>query len=251
MIKRTSRNFKVPLVYGGQWKDHQSFQKWDPVSKRLITVNCCLPQKCFQPEPVTNVTLTSMVSGSAVVSWNYSGPSNVLFELNIYQGLTEPVDTSGTPIYTVLGGISGAPYYFNNMANLYYVASIRVRNDCLFSNYAYSSAVQYIFSGYNFVNTIYSGNPPSNGTMWLDVYHFPSANLGVSVIDSSSNDVSSWLYSMVATSTYIKIQKDLSNYVILQRVSNSDNGPYWIFDTNIYSSAGALNNGDILNITTM
>jgi hypothetical protein len=47
MIKRPFRNLKVPLVFGGQWKDHQTFQKWDPISKRLITVNCT----CAVPAP--------------------------------------------------------------------------------------------------------------------------------------------------------------------------------------------------------
>lgn len=41
MIKRPYRNLKVPLVFGGQWKNHQTFQKWDPISKRLVQVNCC------------------------------------------------------------------------------------------------------------------------------------------------------------------------------------------------------------------
>lgn len=45
MLKRLSRDFKVGAVSGGQWKDHQTFQKWDPISKRLVTVACCLPPK--------------------------------------------------------------------------------------------------------------------------------------------------------------------------------------------------------------
>jgi hypothetical protein len=248
MIKRTSRNFKVPLVYGGQWKDHQSFQKWDPISKRLITVNCCLPQKCFEPEPVTNVTLSSMVSGSAVVSW--TGPSNVSFEVNIYEGVSEPVDTSGTPIYSVLGGTSGSTFYFSNTSAYYYVASVRVRNNCLFSGYAYSNSVQYIFTGYSFTKVTFTGGAPNNGEMWLDIYSSPSATLGISIFDNLSSDVTSWLYGTVATSTYIKLQKDLSNYIILQRNANGDNGTFWTYDCTILSSSGTLNDGDTITITT-
>ena len=53
MLKRLSRNFKAPLIYGGQWKDHQTFQKWDPISKRLVTVACCdaAPPSPPQPSP--------------------------------------------------------------------------------------------------------------------------------------------------------------------------------------------------------
>lgn len=48
---RPSRNFKVPQVYGGQWKNHQTFQKWDPISKRLVQVACCpAPAPAPQPE---------------------------------------------------------------------------------------------------------------------------------------------------------------------------------------------------------
>lgn len=47
---RPSRSFKVPQVFGGQWKNHQTFQKWDPVSKRLVQVNCCYPSSS-QPSP--------------------------------------------------------------------------------------------------------------------------------------------------------------------------------------------------------
>lgn len=245
MIKRTSRNFKVPLVTGGQWKDHQSFQKWDPISKRLITVNCCLPQKCFEPDSVTNVTLTSMTSGSAIISWNYSGPIGVSFEVNIYQGVTEPVNTSGTPIYTVLGGTSGSTFYFSNTSSYYYVASVRVRNNCLFSAYAYSPAVQYVFTGYRFaVNSLSnSGNPPT-GT--IDIF---SAGINISTTDYDGNNMNGYL-DVLANSTYIKIQKDLSNYVIYTFDTGTvvyDN--YWYFYWSVYSSLGAIHTGDIVNIT--
>ena len=40
MIKRPSRNFKVPLVWAGPKNKVQTIQKWDPVSKRLVTVVC-------------------------------------------------------------------------------------------------------------------------------------------------------------------------------------------------------------------
>lgn len=246
MIKRTSRNFKVPLVSGGQWKDHQSFQKWDPISKRLITVNCCLPEKCYTPDPVTNVTLTSMVSGSAVVSWTYSGPP-VDFEVNIYQGVTENVDVSGTPVYSGLGILNGSTVYFTNSANLYYVASVRVRNRCLFSDYAYSSAVQYVFTGYQY---IVGSDPNVIGIINIDIYSFPSVYLNINKIDNSSVNVDSWLSATVGTASYIKVQKDLSNYILVTRTSNSDMRTYWQFDCTVIAGPGSLNIGDTVNITT-
>lgn len=247
MIKRTSRNFKVPLVYGGQWKDHQSFQKWDPISKRLITVNCCLPQKCFQPEPVTNVTLSSMVSGSAVVSWTYTGELPVDFEVNIYQGLTENVDTTGTPIYSVLGVNSGSTIYFSNTSTYYYVASVRVRNNCLFSGYAYSSAVQYLFTGYQYIVGL---DPMISGAINTDVYSFPSVYININKIDKFGTNLDSWLTGTVGTSTYIKIEKDLSNYILVTRNSNTEYATYWQFDCSIIAGPGSLDLGDTVTIIT-
>ena len=249
MIKRTSRNFKVPLVSGGQWKDHQSFQKWDPVSKRLITVNCCLPAKCYQPEPVTNVTLTSMVGGSAIVSWNYSGPSNVLFEVNIYEGLTENVDTSGTPIYTTLNGTSGSTYYFTNTSPYYYVASVRVRNECLFSPYAYSSAVQYVFNGYQFnVVSTGAGNPGSGN---LSLYSVGGSDYLVFISSTSKDSENIYSYlSQISTNTYIKLQKDPSNYIIFTRNTSTDNTSYWFYYCTTFASQGVLYSGDVATLTS-
>lgn len=246
MIKRTSRNFKVPLVTGGQWKDHQSFQKWDPISKRLITVNCCLPAKCYEPNPVTNVTLTSMVSGSAVVSWTYDGPT-ADFEVNIYEGATDNVDTSGTPIYSVLGATSGSTIYFSNTANKYYVASVRVRNECLFSSYTYSSAVQYLFIGYQF---IVNSDANISGIVNINVYSFPSVYININKFDKFGTNVDSWLTSTVASSTFIKIQKDVGNYIIANiNPYTIDYGTYMQFDCTIISGPGSLNNGDTVLIT--
>lgn len=246
MIKRTSRNFKVPLVTGGQWKDHQSFQKWDPISKRLITVNCCLPQKCFEPDPVTNVTLTSMTSGSAIISWNYSGPIGVSFEVNIYQGVTEPVNTSGTPIYTVLGGTSGSTFYFSNTSSYYYVASVRVRNNCLFSAYAYSPAVQYVFTGYSWVIAAPIIPQPSN--MYLFRVNPVIYNSNISIIDTLNQDRSSFLQ-LLGTANNIKLQKDLSNYLIVQPLSITNNGSYYSYQFANVSSSGTITNGDTVSIT--
>lgn len=43
MIKRPNRNRKVPLVWAGPKNKVQTIQKWDPVSKRLVTVTCPCP----------------------------------------------------------------------------------------------------------------------------------------------------------------------------------------------------------------
>ena len=155
---RPSRNFKVPQVFGGQWKDHQTFQKWDPVSKRLVQVSCCGPivfeefgggptgptGPCPPPDPVDSVVINSILSDRANVSWVYGG-SETIFEVNIYEGSTSPVNTSGTPVFSQ-GGSLVSPYSaaFTPTNNYYYVASVRVKNDCGFSTYVYSSEVQYI-----------------------------------------------------------------------------------------------------------
>ena len=248
MIKRTSKNFKVPLVYGGQWKDHQTFQKWDPVSKRLTTVNCCLPAKCTFPEPVTNVTLTSMVSGSAVVSWSYDGPI-AQFEVNIYQGDTENVNTNGTPIYSALGLTSGSTVYFTNVSTYYYVASVRVRNNCLFSSYAYSSPVQYSFSGYEFrINSFSdSANPPS-GTIDIFLQSGSIYGLNISIYDNSSNNVTTFLNNLLSSTT-IKIQKDLSNYEIYNSNGGLDFPTYFFYECQQISKVGTFNINDIVTIT--
>lgn len=141
MIKRTSRNFKVPLVYGGQWKDHQTFQKWDPISKRLVQVNCCA---CPKPGPVNTVTATIISSHGISVGWTYSG-SETQFEVKVYESATLPVNTSGTPVYTTEGALSN-PHAatFSLTKDNYYVASVRVKSVCGYSTYVYSDSQQFI-----------------------------------------------------------------------------------------------------------
>jgi hypothetical protein len=94
---RPSRNFKVPLIYGGQWKDHQTFMRWDPASKRLIQVNCCPvgpigggggptgpTGPCPPVDPVDSITLSDLTESSGVISWVYGGPETS-FEIYIYE----------------------------------------------------------------------------------------------------------------------------------------------------------------------
>lgn len=249
MIKRTSRNFKVPLVYGGQWKDHQSFQKWDPISKRIVSVNCCLPEKCYEPDPVTNVTIDSIEAGGVYVSWTYNGPP-VEFEINLYTSITENVDTSGTPVYSQVGSfVSGQIVFYTTVSHNYYVASVRVRNKCLFSIYSYSNTLQYIFLGYNYAINAFedSGNPPSGTMDIFNIYIF-NWGLNISIYDNTSTSRLGFLNTL-ATATFIKIQKDLDNYEIYTRNSHIDYGTYWWFDCTSFNKRGVFHAGDIVNIT--
>lgn len=143
MIKRPFRNRKVPLVFGAQWKDHQTFQKWDPISKRLIQVNCCLPRRpnsCPGPSAVNSV---SIVPSTGVVTWNYTGLETI-FEVKIYESATLPVVPNGNIVFQS-DGILTSPYTssLTPIVDYYYFASVRVKNDCGYSNYVYSSVEQY------------------------------------------------------------------------------------------------------------
>jgi hypothetical protein len=191
---RPSRNFKVPLVYGGQWKDHQTFMRWDPASKRLIQVNCCPvgptgggggeptgpTGPCPPVDPVDSVTLSNLTESSGDISWVYGGPETS-FEVYIYEGVSLPVNTSGTPLFTI-GGPLTTPYTasFTPTENYYYVAGIRVKSICGYSDYVYSDPVQYVAAQVNVVgvgtgaNTLlYStdGGPNMDGSWQYNFYN--------------------------------------------------------------------------------
>lgn len=152
MIKRPFRDRKVPLVFGGQWKDHQTFQKWDPISKRLIQVNCCLPSKpvpptpCTLPNPVSNVTLRFTEELDAEIYWGGNPGQTTNIEINIYESSTLPVDTSRTPFFSEQGEFTNPSIIFpfiGQSSGYYYVASVRVLNNCGYSTYVYSDTIQY------------------------------------------------------------------------------------------------------------
>lgn len=260
MIKRTSRNFKVPLVYGGQWKDHQSFQKWDPISKRLVTVNCCLPKKCFKPETPTNVQLSNILTGSVVITWDYvdDASEQELFEINIYQSLYDPVDTTTPPIYSAIRSISsGDTVLFNPISNFYYAAIIRTRNTCLFSEFSeVSNSIQYVFTGYNFVVNSLEGatstdNPGAGKINIFDEFFAGPlySGLTVSETDNIGQDMIGFLNSLAGASA-IKIQKDIDNYQILTRRPNyQDEDGFWYFGCIYTTIIGRLNVNDVVNIT--
>ena len=149
---RPSRNFKVPLVYGGEWKNSQTFQKWDPISKRLVQVNCC-----------------------------------------------------SVPVATNNGSV-----------------------------------------GFQFFQ-VTGGGDPNSGNFAIVPISLPNVTLTISTTDKNGQNVTTWLSTGVANSTYIKIEKDLSNYVVLTRLSSTNNTTYWEFNCNIFSSAGIVNNGDTVN----
>ena len=98
---------------------------------------------CDLPDPVDSVELFAVSELGAKVSWVYSGRETV-FEVDIYEGESSPVNTSGTPIVSE-GGPFTSPYSaeFTPIDGYYYVASVRVKNNCGYSEYIYSSEVQY------------------------------------------------------------------------------------------------------------
>lgn len=187
MIKRTSRNFKVPLVFGGQWKDHQTFQKWDPISKRLVQVNCCSTLTCKRPPTSTanNVSFLIISSHGGSISWNYGGIENQ-FEVAVYESSTLPVNTSAPPVY-IDSGILTSPYPagFTITENYYYVASVRVKNDCGYSGYSYSSPVQFICPLPDPISEIVlSGLTGSQGTITWGNYD--GTDLEINIYEGSS-----------------------------------------------------------------
>ena len=163
MIKRTSRNFKVPLTYGGQWKDHQTFQKWDPIGKRIVTVMCdCNPKIVPAPAPAP----------------------------------PPPPPTN---------------FYFTRVS---------------------------------------TGGDPGTGNFSIEIIS-PQSILGlsVSITTNTGGDATTWLSTGVANATYIKVQKDLSNYVVLQRSMSVSGGTFWFFYCTIFMTAGIVNNGDSVEIS--
>lgn len=260
MIKRTSRNFKVPLVTGGQWKDHQSFQKWDPISKRLVTVNCCLPKPCFKPATPTNVRLTNILDSSVVISWDYA-PNDPyeeeIFQVNIYHSAFDPVDITSNPIYSSSGTVqSGDTILINTISTWYYAATVSVRNRCLFSDDGISPSIQYIFTGYNFrINSVRgetSTDDPGAGSINIFDETFAGplyAGLSVSVTDNIGQNMIGFLNSLAGASA-IKIQKDIDNFQILYRRPNfEDYGTFWYFGCIYGPIQGTLSVDDIVNIT--
>ena len=159
MIKRPFRSLKVPLVFGGQWKDHQTFQKWDPISKRLITVNCT----CAVPAPA-------------------------------------PAPAPPEP-----------PAF------------------------------------YQFVRVASSGDP-GFGNFSIIPESFPNVYLNVSTSDKNDQDTTNLLITL-STATTIKVEKNPSNYVLLTRLSFTDNGVYWDYLCSILSSVGTVATGDTVVIT--
>lgn len=97
---------------------------------------------CPKPDPVDSVVLSNITHGSGDISWIYSG-IELVFQVNIYEGDSLPVNTNSTPV-AVFGGYITSPYTinFSPITNYYYVASVRVKNDCGYSIYIYSEPIQ-------------------------------------------------------------------------------------------------------------
>ena len=73
--------------------------------------------------------------------------------------------------------------------------------------------------------------------------------LQLNITDANSQNAASWLSTEIANCTHIKIQKDLYNYVVLNRLTSTDNTMYWEFNCTVFSSAGIVNLGDTVTIT--
>jgi hypothetical protein len=248
---RPSRNFKVPQVYGGQWKNHQTFQKWDPISKRLVQVSCCPAPPIIPPEVCTapsSVTLS--ISGSDLI---ITFPSGVL--MTSYDGwlvnVTDGVDVGLLIADAAVGGTYTSP---GTASTLTAGKQYNIRLDCTGTgdpacNFTvYSNTITAPTPNFQFIRVSGSGDPGS-GNFSISIVSLPNVLLNISVTDKNSQDATSWLSTGVASSTTIKVQKDLSNYVLLTRNSNTDNTTYWQFDCNISSSVGIVNNGDTVTIT--
>jgi hypothetical protein len=342
MIKRTSRSFKVPLVYGGQWKDHQTFQKWDPISKRLIQVNCCPAIPCFNPSPVDSVSLSA---STGEITWVYGGSATIFevkvyesvslpivpngtvvftnegtltspytatitptdgyyyfasvrvkngcgysaytysnvtqyvcpppdpielitlsnltgttgdinwgnyggttLEISIYEGATSPVDTSGTPIVSSLEPNSKpTTFFFSQTLDYYYVAAVRAINACGYSAYSYSPEVQYGVTSYQFLKV--AGTSPTSGQFTATITPPSTINFRFNKTDYYGNNVDAHLALIAATATTLTVTKNVSNFVTITITARNDLGSFWSFTGTIDSSAGTVNDGDIINLT--
>ena len=149
MIKRPSRNFKVPLVWAGPKDKEQITERWDPISKRLVRVNCC-------------------------------------------------------------------------------------------------SAIP---ASYEFVRIGTAGNPGS-GNFSILSHSLTNVYLRLNSTDKNGQNATS-LLTTLKTSTYIKVQKDISNYQILTVLSYVDFVGYSRFDCIISSSVGTVSTGDTATISPL
>lgn len=223
MIKRTSRNFKVPLVYGGQWKDHQTFQKWDPISKRLVQVSCCAPEKTVNipipPDESWYPTYGYLVYESHLDVYPY-GP--VYFWCNS-SGLVETIPVA-------------APDYNGTVAT---------RNG---NTYTVLGVVESI---HQFVRVLASGDPGSgNFSVIPSDSGLPDVSLTISKTDKNNQNVNTFLITQIKDAEYIKIEKDIGNYVVLANYfTSSQTLTYLKIDCTIFSSVGIISLGDTATIS--
>lgn len=101
---------------------------------------------------------------------------------------------------------------------------------------------------FQYVRVAGSGDP-GTGNFSIVPIVLPTVSLTLSITDTNSQDASTWLSTEIATSNNIKIEKDLSNYVILTRLSSTNNTTYWQFNCTIFFSSGIVNLGDTVTIT--
>lgn len=262
MCKMPAR--KIPLVWSSPKQKEQINYKYDPTTQNLVRVDCCGPTgptgatgptgptgPCDLPEPVVSVELLNLIEIGASVSWVYPG-TETFFEVNIYEGASLPVDTSGTPLFS-LGGPLTSPYAasFTPADTYYYVASVRVKNDCGYSTYVYSDPVQYTETvNYQFVRVSGTvGVNPGSGNFSSNITSPPTVVVQFNKTDKNSLNASSYLSALASTATTFTITKDLSNYSVFTLVSSTDSVTYWIFTSTISSFLGIVNVGDTVTLS--
>jgi hypothetical protein len=217
---RPSRNFKVPLVYGGQWKNHQTFQKWDPIAKRLVQVGCCGP--------------TATTQQSCDTSW-YPTFGYLIYEQHL-------------DVYPI-----GPVYFWCNSLGIVENPPVPAPDYDSGTGKATRCGVEYtvlgVVSAYKFTRVSGSiGVDPGSGNFTSNISP-PNIVLQFNKTDKNSNDASSYLSTISGIATTLTITKDSSNYSIFNISGSTDFGTYWSFSCTISSFLGIVNVGDTVVLT--
>lgn len=224
---RPSRNFKVPQVSGGQWKNHQTFQKWDPISKRLVTVNCCLPPR-QAPEPTP--------PGPDCDTWYPT------YGYIVYTYIPEVYPIGPVYFWCTSGGITEEPAVPAPDFDSESMTATRCGQ---------SYTVLGQVSLFQFMRVSGSiGSDPGSGHLTTIPITPPSVvSLQFSKTDNNSSSAATYLSTIASTADTITITKDINTYATFTISSSTEYSTYWGFTCVIVSQSGTVSLGDIINLT--
>lgn len=241
---------KIPLVWKTQKESEQRLFKFDTTRQRVVQVGCDCPPPPPPPVCTPPAYVTLEISGldlvitfpNGILIQEYNGYLVRVIDNVIITQVIANVNTGGT--YTVPNGVTGLTPGLEYRILL--TSDGFSGPDCQFSTYSNNITGPALLFQFQRTNT---PGDPGSGNFSIIPISLPTVSLSISVTDFNSQNATTWLSTEVAFSTTIKIQKDLSNYVILLRSTSTDNTTYWQFDCTISSSVGVVNVGDNVTIT--